>query len=137
MNCCESGAVFVFGSNLAGRHGAGAARHAAQMHGAEYGVGFGRTGDSFAIPTKKENLETLSAPFVQWYVWKFMDYAKNHPGTEFFITRIGTGLAGYTDEQIAPMFKMHPNRFPLPQNCMLPILWEPLLKTDHRFVVEG
>ena len=109
--------IFVFGSNEAGRHGAGAALYAVQNHGAIYGVGFGMQGNSFGIPTKDKNIRTLPLEKIKEYVDKFIAYAKMHPDKSFQVTRIGCGLAGYTDSQIAPMFKGAPN------NCHLPEGW--------------
>ncbi len=106
--------IFVFGSNLAGRHGKGAALHALKHHGAIYGQWYGPQGDSFAIPTKGYALETLSLEDIGFYVRLFIRYAKEHPTLTFNVTRIGCGLAGYTDADIAPMFKH------APQNCKLP-----------------
>ena len=106
--------IFVFGSNLAGRHGKGAALYAKQCCGAIYGKGFGRQGDSFAIPTKDQHLQVLPLSTIQSYVDLFIDYANAHPTLEFEVTAIGCGLAGYTPKQIAPMFKG------APKNCKLP-----------------
>ena len=109
--------VFVFGSNLAGRHGKGAARDAALYHGAKYGQGIGYQGNSYAIPTKDEFLHTLSLGSIKVYVDEFLRFAVSNPQLEFFVTRIGCGLAGYTDSDIAPMFKAAPS------NCQLPEGW--------------
>lgn len=109
--------IFVFGSNLAGRHGKGAALEARLKHGAKYGVGRGRTGDSYAIPTKDEMLNVLPLTTIHMQVVLFMAYAKAHPQLTFNVTRIGCGLAGYIDSQIAPMFKG------APINCNLPEGW--------------
>lgn len=110
-------AIFVFGSNLAGRHGAGAALFARQNHGALYGQGIGRQGNSYAIPTKDCHIKTLPLETIQGYVNGFLHYAVTHPELEFQVTRIGCGLAGYTDAQIAPMFTNAPS------NCHLPDGW--------------
>ena len=110
-------AIFVFGSNLAGRHGKGAALFARTHHGAIYGQGYGRQGDSFAIPTKGDHLQVLELRHIQGYVDRFLKYARGHPELTFNVTRIGCGLAGYTDAQIAPMFK------DAPSNCNLPEEW--------------
>ena len=110
-------AIFCFGSNLAGRHGAGAALFARQNHGAIYGQGIGRQGNSYAIPTKDYHIKTLPLETIQGYVNEFLLYARNHPELEFQVTRIGCGLAGYTDAQIAPMFANAPS------NCHLPDGW--------------
>jgi len=100
--------VFVFGSNLAGRHGAGAAKAALKYHGAIYGHGVGPQGNSYAIPTKDEILHPLTLLQIKWYVELFLLYAKNNPDIVFNLTAIGCGLAGYKPEQIAPMFKDAP-----------------------------
>jgi hypothetical protein len=113
--------IFVFGSNLAGRHGKGAALHAAQLYGAERGVGEGRTGDAYAIPTKDENLRTRTLTGISHSVVAFLLYAAEHPELTFRVTAIGTGLAGYKHEQIAPMFKG------APPNCKLPAEWAELV----------
>ena len=110
--------IFVFGSNLAGRHGKGAALHARKHHGAVYGCGQGHTGDAYAIPTKDENLRTLPLHRIKQYVAMFVEYARMHPQWKFKVTAIGTGLAGYRHEQIAPMFKGAPS------NCVLPDEWQ-------------
>lgn len=109
--------IFVFGSNTAGRHGKGAALHALKHHGAVYGQGYGLQGTSFAIPTKSGDLSTLRLEYIKDYVDSFLFYAKNRPDLEFEVTRIGCGLAGYADKDIAPMFK------DAPINCHLPEGW--------------
>lgn len=109
--------IFVFGSNLAGRHGAGAALFALQNHGARYGQGVGRQGNSYAIPTKDFSIKTLPLIEIHFHVRDFLDYASKHPELEFQVTRIGCGLAGYSDEDIAPFFKNAPS------NCSLPNGW--------------
>lgn len=110
--------IFVFGSNLAGRHGKGAALHARRYHGAVYGVGVGRTGNAYTIPTKDGRLNVLPLHVIDMHVVAFLVYAGEHPDLTFQVTRIGCGLAGYRDDQIAPMFKGAPN------NCILPDGWE-------------
>lgn len=97
--------IFVFGSNLAGYHGAGAARNAVEVWGAQYGVGFGPTGQSYAIPTKDKDIQTLPLTRIAVYTGEFASYASNHPELTFLVTRIGCGLAGYTDEEMAPLFR--------------------------------
>lgn len=109
--------IFVFGSNLAGRHGKGAALYARQNHGAVYGVGVGPTGSAYAIPTKDEHIRTLPLDRIEQYVADFISYAKANLDLTFQVTRIGCGLAGYMDHQIAPMFKG------VPKNCRLPDEW--------------
>ena len=109
--------IFVFGSNLAGRHGMGAALSARQHHGAIYGCGEGLQGQSYGIPTKGTHIETLSLEAINFQVSKFLIFARAHPEHTFNVTRIGCGLAGYTDAQIAPMFT------DAPLNCNLPQGW--------------
>jgi hypothetical protein len=101
--------IFVFGSNLAGRHGKGSAKDAARNYGAEYGVGVGRTGNAYAIPTKDENLEILPIDDIGSHIWTFVDYAYEHPELEFQIVDVGCGLAGYKAEQVAPFFRDAPS----------------------------
>jgi hypothetical protein len=97
--------IFVFGSNLAGVHGAGAALFAVKNHGAVYSNGVGLQGNSYAIPTKNWNIKTLPLDIIQKYVTEFLAFAKLHPEMRFNVTAIGTDLAGYKAWQIAPMFK--------------------------------
>jgi hypothetical protein len=92
--------IFVFGSNLHGMHGGGAARVAHQKFGAEWGVGVGPTGKCYAIPTMHGGIDTIKP-----YVDDFITYAKEHTNQHFYVTRIGCGIAGFTDEQMAPLFK--------------------------------
>ncbi|MEO8297101.1 MAG: hypothetical protein ABI574_04760 [Burkholderiales bacterium] len=112
--------IFVFGSNLAGRHGKGAALHARINHGAAYGVGEGRTGNSYAIPTKSGDLRTRPLVAIACSVSRFIRYAASRPQLEFEVTRIGCGLAGYLDIDIAPLF------LDAPENCHLPTGWRQL-----------
>ena len=92
--------VFVFGSNLRGMHNGGAARYAMDRFGAEPGTGVGMTGRCYAIPTMQGGVETIVP-----YVNEFFDYARNHPELKFLVTRIGCGIAGFKDTEIAPLFK--------------------------------
>lgn len=92
--------VFVFGSNLAGFHGGGAARIAYKNFGAEWGRGVGHFGQTYAIPTMQGGVETIKP-----YVDDFIAYARVHPEFRFYVTRIGCGIAGFRDEDIAPLFK--------------------------------
>lgn len=107
--------IFVFGSNLAGRHGAGAALHARKNHGAIYGQGIGRQGNSYGIPTKDERLKTLPLNEIRKYVDQFIKYAKENPDLKFQLTAIGCGLAGYQPEDIAPMFNGAPKNVIKPE----------------------
>lgn len=110
--------IFVFGSNREGIHGAGAARYAYKFCGAEWEEGEGLKGNSYAIPTKATISRSLTVEEVQKHVDRFIEFAWEHRELEFFVTRIGCGLAGFTDDDIAPMFK------DAPPNCELPIGWE-------------
>lgn len=96
----KSNQIFVFGSNLAGIHGGGAARFAAIHFGAAFGEGVGRTGQCYAIPTMHGGPEAI-APYVN----DFVKYAAAHPELEFLVTRIGCGIAGFDESEIAPLFK--------------------------------
>lgn len=109
--------IFVFGSNLAGRHGKGAALYAKNNHGAEYGIGVGRTGNAYAIPTKDERIKPLPLDRIALFVADFLSYARTNPALEFQVTKIGCGLAGYREHEISPMFK------DAPMNCHLPDGW--------------
>lgn len=100
--------IFVFGSNLAGRHGKGAALYARKNYGAIYGQGVGLQGDSYGIPTKDEKIKTLPLDRILSYVNDFITFAKLHPELMFHVSPVGCGLAGYVPEQIAPMFKDAP-----------------------------
>jgi hypothetical protein len=111
----KEGKIWVFGSNLAGIHGAGAARVAVDKFGARFRVGVGPMGSAYAIPTKDQTVQhRLPLETIEEYVNQFIDYTdlvsditddwgEQYPG--FFVTRVGCGLAGFEDKQIAPMFK--------------------------------
>ena len=99
IDILEEHEIFVFGSNLAGRHGGGAARAANMKFGAEWGVGVGLTGQSYAIPTMQGGVETIKP-----YVDEFIRFAQANPELKFLVTRIGCGIAGFRDEEIAPLF---------------------------------
>lgn len=106
--------IFVFGSNLAGVHGAGAAAFALRNHGAEWSIGEGPTGNSYALPTKDHNIRSRPLADIHKSVLRFIQHAKDNPDTEFQVTAVGCGLAGFTPAQIAPMFE------DVPGNCFLP-----------------
>lgn len=91
--------IFVFGSNLAGNHAGGAAGVALQKFGAVMGQGIGLQGQSYAIPTMQGGIETIKP-----YVDQFIDFARECDQNTFYVTRIGCGIAGFTDEEIAPLF---------------------------------
>ena len=107
--------VFVFGSNELGIHGAGAAKYAKEYFGAKQGQGFGRQGNSFAIPTKQSPSKTLPLDEISIYVDEFINYATENFWEAFNVTAIGCGLAGYSPEDIAPMFRQVPPNVNLPQ----------------------
>lgn len=133
--------IFVFGSNTAGLHGAGAARHALLVEGAEYGRGIGLVGNSYAIPTKGhtshksgydgKTFYKVGGPLplseIKKHVSAFKNFAEMNPDLTFKVTRIGCGLAGFEDSQIAPMFKG------CPSNCLFDGLWAQYLGNDVRF----
>lgn len=118
--------IFVFGSNEAGRHGSGAALYAKDYCGAEPGVGMGRTGDSYAIPTKDYLLRKLSLGKVHDYILNFLDYAEEHPELTFKVSAIGTGLAGFSHEEMTEVFSNAPD------NCLFDERWAPWL-LDKKF----
>jgi len=91
--------VFVFGSNLAGMHGGGAAATAYRCFGAVWGQGVGLQGKSYAIPTMQGGVKTVKP-----YVDEFIDFAKCHPELRFLVTKIGCGIAGFREAEIAPLF---------------------------------
>lgn len=99
INELSENEVFVFGSNLAGFHGGGAARAAMNRFGAVWGQGVGLQGQSYAIPTMQGGVETIKP-----YVDEFIDFAKQHGELKFLVTRIGCGIAGFRDKEIAPLF---------------------------------
>lgn len=107
--------IFVFGSNLAGRHGAGAALFARKEHGAIYGQGRGLQGNSYGIPTKDENLFTLPLNEIKFFVHTFLLFAEENRDMVFNVTPIGCGLAGYRYSDIAPLFKDSPANVKLPK----------------------
>ncbi len=112
--------VFVFGSNEAGIHGAGAAR-AALKFGAQWGYGVGLYGSTYALPTKDTDLEVLSLRSIKKYVDEFKKFATDNKELTFLVTKIGTGYSGYSCEDIAPMFSE------CSENCILPIEFQNIL----------
>lgn len=126
--------IFVFGSNLSGMHGAGAAAQAVKF-GAEMGVGWGLTGKTYAIPTLKFSdkkkrvwssyhkkmiwshvLEKLDLDYLETFVDQFIKFAKDNPDLEFLVTKIGCGIAGFTCDEISNLFKNKD----LPTNIIFP-----------------
>lgn len=92
--------IFVFGSNLSGMHGGGAARLAYRKFGAIWGQGVGLQGQSYGIPTMQGGVDTIKP-----YVDEFIEFAKTHPQLKFLVTEIGCGIAGFSVEEIAPLFE--------------------------------
>ena len=123
--------VFVFGSNLSGIHGAGAARFAFINRGARWGNGVGFAGQSYAIPTKDRTIRhTLSLPVIKGYVDDFLMFSRLVPDIQFQVTCIGCGLASLKHEDIAPMFRMGT------KNLFFDDLWKPWLE-DYGFSFWG
>lgn len=119
--------IYVFGSNLAGRHGKGSALTAKETYGAEYGVGEGRTGRSYAIPTKDHYLRVRTLSDILTSILKFIDYAKANPDLTFRVAKVGCMNAGYDETQIAPYFSAAPS------NCLLPDGWRDLYSEKYDF----
>ena len=111
------GEIFVFGSNRAGIHGAGAAKIAANLYGAKYRVGEGLMGSSYALPTKDTSIQTLSLTEIRYHVERFVGVVNSHPELMFFVTSIGCGLAGYRPSQVAEFFSE------CGDNCNFPHTW--------------
>ena len=100
ITALEPNEIFVFGSNLSGMHGGGAAWVAYRKFGAIMGQGVGLQGQSYGIPTMQGGVETIRP-----YVDEFINFAKSHPELTFLVTRIGCGIAGFKDAEIAPLFE--------------------------------
>ena len=107
--------IFVFGSNLSGSHGGGAALLAFERFGAIWGQGVGLQGQSYGIPTMQGGVETIKP-----YVDEFIDFAKSRPDLTFLVTRIGCGIAGFRNEEIAPLFAKAKGV----ENIVLPEGWD-------------
>lgn len=91
--------IFVFGSNIRGFHGGGAARIANKKFGAEWGVGEGLTGQCYALPTMEGGVDYIAEK-----VRRFLECAKTHPEMKFYVTKIACGIAGFTVAEIGPLF---------------------------------
>ena len=114
ITALKPGEIFVFGSNAQGMHAGGAARFALEHFGAEWGVGEGLQGRSYAIPTM-EGLDSL-----KFAVDRFIAFAGQHPEYKFLVTPIGCGIAGYRESQIGPMFE---HAATLPNVCLPASFW--------------
>lgn len=109
--------IFVFGSNLAGRHTRNDALNALREHGAVYGRAVGLQGRSYAIPVRDEQEHLLPLPIINRYIQAFLQYARIHRELTFHVSRIGCGRDAYRDAQIAPLFSG------APPNCKMPRSW--------------
>ena len=114
ISTLKAGEIFVFGNNIRGYHAGGAAAAAMHHFGAIWGQGEGLQGQSYAIPTMQGGVETIRP-----YVDEFIEFAKEHLTLTFLVTRIGWGIAGFTDDEISPLFeKAHDV-----ENIVLPPGW--------------
>jgi len=127
----ENSFIFVFGSNLRGIHGAGAAKLANQKYGAVLGIGKGPTGRSYALPTKSTPYSSLKPIEIRRHVNDFLVYARANPKETFVVTRVGCGLAGFPDRLIAPFF------IDAPSNCIFDIKWKFFLGEDRKYFEES
>jgi len=126
----KPGQIFVFGSNEAGRHGKGSAKQALKW-GAVYFQGIGLFGQTYAIPTKDRKIKTLPIVCIAVYVNQFIEFAIAHPELTFLVVPIGTMLAGYKPEDIAPLFE---KAIPV-KNIHLPqSFWDVLLKDREKTI---
>ena len=110
--------IFVFGSNLQGKHGKGAAKAAVIYFGAIYGQAYGLQNRAFAIPTRtriNKDFVSLSLEEIKPYADKFLMFASTHPELTFFLTPIGTGLAGHSHEAISSLFDYFPSNVIFPE----------------------
>ncbi len=119
--------IFVFGSNEAGMHGAGAARFAMNHRMMPYGKSYGHYGQAFAIPTKDERIQTISLGKINSYIEGFIAYAVGRPKLIFQVTAIGCGLAGYKNEDIAPLFSGSP------KNVYFDTTWKHILGDNYNY----
>jgi len=104
------GEVFVFGSNASGAHGAGAALTAYERFGAIWGQGRGLQGQSYGIDTMS-GWDALVAD-----VRDFLGFAREHPELTFLLTPVGTGIAGWSATEVAPLFADAPDNVLLPES---------------------
>ena len=129
--------VFVFGSNLGGYHGKGAALVAKEKFGAQYKQGIGymrdpKTGAAcYAIPTKDQRILTLPLDVIRQHIDNFINFASEHPELQFFMTRVGCVLAGYSDADIAPLFQGATS------NIIFPGQWAEYIQPECRRTLKG
>lgn len=119
--------IFVFGSNLSGIHGAGAAKTARQLHGAIIGQGEGPMGNAYALPTKSLNISHMSIDTTQTHVTRFVEYAKSNPEKVFEVTAVGTGLSSKSHSTMAQMFNEAPD------NCYFDTIWRDYLPSHFKY----
>jgi hypothetical protein len=119
--------IFVFGSNLSGIHGRGAAHYAMMHKGAVFGIGEGLRGESYALPTKGLNISYMPLDEIEDHVAVFLEYAYLHPTWKFQVTCVGCGLAGFKNSQIAPFFSL------APENCFFDTKWRDYLPPNRDY----
>ena len=112
----EPSEIFVFGSNLAGVHGAGAALQARRQFGARLGIGEGRTGQTYAFPTLDENLQKRNIADIELSRDALFRCCAEFPYLRFLLTKVGCGLAGYPEAQMRALFTEHPENLILPED---------------------
>ena len=119
--------IFVFGSNLKGVHGAGAAKYARFRRGAVLGVGQGPTGSSYALPTKGFDIDELTVKQIKTFVDQFINYTIRNQRKDFQVTQVGCGLGGHVAADIAPLFEL------APPNCYFDYTWKPYLPETFKY----
>ena len=119
--------IFVFGSNLSGIHGAGAAAYARRNKGAIFGQGIGLQNQSYALPPTGKHISFMPLSEIEVHIDAFKDFAMNNPHLDFQVTQVACGRAGFTKEQIAPLFKNSPS------NCYFDMEWQPILGDSHNY----
>ena len=122
--------IFVFGSNLSGIHGAGAAKFAAVHKGAIYGIGEGMQGASYGLPTKGLNISFMPLKDIQRHVNNFIAYSALHKELSFQVTQVGCGLSGFKPSDIAPMFEQAAYK---ESNCYFDKIWLPWLPKSAKY----
>lgn len=111
----QSDEIFVFGSNMLGKHIGGAARQAHENFGAIWGKPEGIQGESYALPTVSRSMAPYSLAMIRTNISSFLSYARHHPEKTFLLTKIACGIAGHNEEDIAPMFKHAPDNVVRPR----------------------
>lgn len=126
INELKDNEIFVFGSNTKGLHAGGAAYYASKLFGAEWGVSEGITGRAYAIPTCTPAIEKVSVQDLKLSVDRFIQYATENNNFNFLVTPIGCGIAGWSAEEVAPMFE---SAATLPNVSLPEIFWNIFLET--------